>query len=131
MLEAEGRRNGPSPHGEALVLIVEDEVFIALELQDVLLSEGYLVLGPAPSVEQALALLAATTPDAAILDVSLRGELVSPVAEALRQKQVPFVVTSAYDNPERLAGAALAGAPHLGKPTSAEALLRALRQVLA
>lgn len=130
MREPGGPEGGPSGGSGSLILIVEDEYFVALEVQALLLSHGFRVLGPVPSVEQALALLAANSPDAAVLDVSLRGEVVSPVAEALRQMHVPFVVTSAYDQPERIAGDVLSGAPHLGKPTSDAALLRALRQVL-
>lgn len=93
--------NRPSGRPAWLVLVVEDEVFIAMEVQAVLIDHGFHVLGPVPSVEEALDLLASQTPDAAVLDVSLRGELVSPVAEALRRMDVPFVVTSAYENPER------------------------------
>ncbi|MFN3891162.1 MAG: response regulator [Beijerinckiaceae bacterium] len=130
MREPGGPEERPSAGSSSLILIVEDEVFIALEVQALLLNHGFRVLGPAPSVEQALALLAANKPDAAVLDVSLRGELVSPVAEALRRMRVPFVVTSAYDRPDRIAGEVLTGAPHLGKPTSDGALLRALESVL-
>lgn len=120
----------PSGQSACLILVVEEEVFIALEVEAVLLDHGFRVLGPAPSVDEALDLLASPTPDAAVLDVSLRGELVSAVAEALRRKHVPFVVTSAYEHPEHVAGV-LAGAPHLGKPTDGHALLEALRGLLA
>lgn len=56
------------------------------------------MLGPVPSVRLALALLAdAALLDAAILDVSLGGEMVFPVAEALRERGVPFVFATGYD----------------------------------
>ena len=86
------------------------------------------MLGPAATVAEALRLLAAATPDVALLDVNLRGEPVTPVAVALRASGVPFVLASAYDRPELVAGA-LAGAPNVGKPTSERRLLAALAEV--
>ena len=87
------------------------------------------MLGPAATVAEALRLLAAEAPDVALLDVNLRGEMVTPVAEALRALGVPFVLASAYDRSD-LAAAELAGAPNLGKPTSDSRLLAALAQVI-
>ena len=78
---------------------------------------------------EALRLLADRTPDAALLDVNLRGELVTPVAEQLRVRGVPFVVVSAYRHPGRMA-AALAGAPAVGKPIDERRLLAALLQAV-
>lgn len=84
------RINGPA----ASVLVVEDEFLIAMNLQAILEESGYRVVGPAASVEQALQLLTLDLPDAAVLDVSLRGEIVTPVAAALRHAEVPFVYPS-------------------------------------
>ena len=65
----------------------------------------------------------------ALLDVNLRGELVTPVAEALRARGVPFVLASAYDQVE-LVASALAGVPNVGKPTDEARLLTALAQAV-
>ena len=52
-----------------------------------------------PSVADALDLLAAgAPPDAAILDVNLGGEMVFPLAEALRDRGVPFMFATGYDS---------------------------------
>jgi DNA-binding response OmpR family regulator len=51
------------------VLVVEDEFLIAMELELLLGRHGYRVLGPAATVAEALRLLAAEAPDAALLDV--------------------------------------------------------------
>ncbi|MBB3564568.1 DNA-binding response OmpR family regulator [Rhizobium sp. BK512] len=51
------------------VLIVEDDYFIADETRRALESAGAIVIGPASSVESALALIDSTTPDGAILDI--------------------------------------------------------------
>lgn len=114
-----------------LVLVVEDELLIAMEIEAVLVDEGFQVLGPAASVEEALNILADHAPAAAVLDVNLRGELVSPVALALRLKQIPFLITSAHEDPVQVAGAAVAGVPHLGKPTSPLHLVAALHTLLS
>jgi DNA-binding response OmpR family regulator len=111
-------------------LCVEDEILIAMELELVLTEAGFGVIGPVPTVAAALALLAGRRPDAAVLDVNLRGERVTPVAEALRAMAVPFVLTSAYGGAELASDAALAGARNVGKPTKPALLLDALRDLL-
>jgi CheY-like chemotaxis protein len=112
-----------------LVLVAEDEFLLALELGLLLEGHGYRVLGPASTVAEALRLLAAETPDVAVLDVNLRGETVTPVAEALRASGVSFLLASAYDRSD-LADPVLAAAVNLGKPTSDRRLLAALAQVI-
>ena len=112
-----------------LVLVVEDEFLIAWDLELLLQRHGWRVLGPAGSVAAALRLLEeGETPAVALLDVNLRGELVTPVAEALRARGVPFVLASAYD-PSDMAEA-LAGAVNVGKPTSEARLLAALARAV-
>ena len=113
-----------------VALVVEDEFLIAMDLELLLERQGWRVLGPAASVVEALRLLEqGEAPDAALLDVNLRGELVTPVAEALRARGVPFVLASAYD-PSDMAEA-LAGAVNVGKPTDERRLLAALARAVA
>jgi CheY-like chemotaxis protein len=119
----------PPPDGR-LVLVVEDEFLIALDLELLLRRHGWRVLGPAATVAAALRLLAGTIPDVALLDVNLGGELVTPVAEELRARGVPFVLASAYDRLGPTA-AALAGALNVGKPTDERRLLATLAQAAA
>ena len=76
------------------ILIVEDEPLIAMMLEDFLLSLGHEVCGPCESVAEALAAVAADAFDMAILDVNLKGESVWPVATALRERGIPFVLAS-------------------------------------
>jgi CheY-like chemotaxis protein len=126
--------SGPTPEPASrgrgpLVLVVEDEFLLAMDLELLLEGHGFRVLGPAATVAEALRLLAAATPDAALLDVNLRGEPVTPVVAALRASGVPFVLASAYDRPE-LVAADLAGATNVGKPTSERRLLAALAQIV-
>ena len=125
-----GGTPGPPPPAGRLVLVVEDEFLIALDLELLLLRRGWRVLGPAATVAEALRLLRGETPEVALLDVNLRGEPVTPVAEALRARGVPFVLASAYGGHGPTA-AALAGAPAVGKPTDERRLLAALARAVA
>ena len=82
------------------ILIVEDEWLIAEFLSALLEEIGYESVGPAPSVERALAVLSQEPPDAAILDVMLGREKSYPVAEALAARSIPFMFTTGYLNSE-------------------------------
>jgi two-component system, response regulator PdtaR len=118
------------PSRDPLVLVVEDEFIIALDLELILQKHGFRVLGLAATVAQALQMLARETPDVALLDVNLKGEPVTPVAETLQARGVPFVLVSAYDRPPQLPAEILVAAPNVGKPISERYLLAALAQVL-
>jgi hypothetical protein len=68
-------------------------------------------------------------PSVALLDVNLRNEFVTPVAETLKARDVPFAVSTA--TPEQLLGEVLAGALNVGKPTTEKRLLAALAELMA
>lgn len=110
------------------ILVVEDEALLAMMLEDMLSDSGAHVVGPAATVEQAIALIAAQDIDVALLDVFLRDQRSDPVAEILRQRGVPYVLATGYNNPH---GAELASAPILHKPYRFDqveaALMAALR----
>lgn len=108
------------------VLIVEDAYLIAADLQGLLEDRGWRVIGPVATVEDALRLLTDELPSVALLDINLGNELVTPVAEILKKREVPFAVASAYDMPEQFGGEVLAGVPNVGKPTTTRRLLTAL-----
>jgi CheY-like chemotaxis protein len=80
------------------ILLVEDEFLVASALEAVLESMGHQVLGPIATVGKALAVLKGDVlPDAAILDLNLRGEVSSPVAEELARRHIPFVFATGYE----------------------------------
>ena len=79
------------------IFIVEDEVFVAFEMNDILEELGFKVVGPALNAEDAQKLARTAEIDAALLDVNLGGGKTSePTAEILRQRGVPFVFVTAY-----------------------------------
>jgi DNA-binding response OmpR family regulator len=109
------------------VLIVEDDFLLASYSAKVLENEGARIVGPAASVEKALALLGSETPDAAILDVNLNGETTLAVADALRVRGVPFIVVTGYGEDD-LQSDVLRDAQRLEKPVQAKILLQALAE---
>lgn len=76
------------------ILIVEDEPLISMMLEDFLESLGHAVHGSCESVDEGLAAADKGGFDLAILDVNLKGESVWPVAGALREKKIPFVLAT-------------------------------------
>ena len=78
------------------ILIVEDEVLIAISLEAALAGRGYDTVGPFNRVDQAVAAVECEQLDAAVLDVNLGGDKVFPVAVALSEKNVPFIFLTGY-----------------------------------
>jgi CheY-like chemotaxis protein len=107
------------------ILLVEDEYFIVQDMARIFAAAGAVIVGPAASVAESLRLVAATaTLDGAVLDINLQGEMVFPVADALRNRGVPFVFATGYDQdviPSRFAGQA-----RYEKPVNPEMIVRAL-----
>lgn len=78
------------------VLVVEDEFFIADELERALRSAGAQVIGPTPTCAEALALLGRGAVDLAVLDITLADASVYPLADALRARGIPFVFATGF-----------------------------------
>lgn len=108
------------------ILIVEDEVFVALEMQSILLERGYDVLGIAADLEGALAFTDRNI-DLALVDLNLRDGLTGPqIGErlAIEHNAAVLFVTA---NP-RLLGKGIAGTIGvLTKPTDEDSLVSAVR----
>ncbi len=107
------------------VLIVEDAVLLALELESGLQEAGAQVVGCAAEVDEAMAMLSRPI-DAAVLDANLNGRMVTPVAEALRAKGVPFVFATGYGDKAAPEGF---DAPIIRKPYNIHQIVGALAEV--
>jgi CheY-like chemotaxis protein len=108
--------------------LVEDEMIVAWLLVDMLADLGCAVVGPASSVNQALAMIDTEAIDVAVLDVNLNGQLSYPVADALAARGMPFVFSSGYHKdrlPERYRTA-----PALQKPFHISELTDVLTKLL-
>jgi CheY-like chemotaxis protein len=78
------------------VMVAEDELLIAMLIEDVLADAGCLLVGPFCNVSDALAAARDATIDIALLDVNLRGQKIYPAAEALAARRIPFLLLSGY-----------------------------------
>jgi CheY-like chemotaxis protein len=93
-----------SPFSSCKVLVVEDERFVVWFLEDMLAELACMVVGPASTVNQALAMIDAEAIDAAVLDVNLNGQMSYPIADTLAARGVPFVFSTGYDKDTLLDG---------------------------
>lgn len=78
------------------ILIVEDESLVAMLLETILEDMGCTPIGPASSIDEGLRLVSSEQLDGALLDVNVAGRQIFPVAEALRERGVPFVFSTGY-----------------------------------
>ncbi len=127
MPDAKGdARVGTSGSVPADVLLVEDNLIIALDTEDTMLKLGVKSVRTASGVDQALKAIAERTPDFAILDVNLGNETSFEIAERLMELGVAYAFATGYG--EQLTfPAEFTDAPKLRKPYTAEILRAALQ----
>lgn len=106
------------------ILVVEDEMMVALMVADMLTDLGHQPVGPAMRLEQALDLARSEPLDAAVLDVNLGDAKSFPVADVLRERGVPFFFATGYGVQGLSEG--YRNTPTLNKPFSPEDLARTL-----
>lgn len=109
------------------ILVVEDEALIAVMVEDMLTELGSIVVGPAATIEQALALARTEAIDGAVLDVNVRGERIDPVAEALAGRGVPMLFATGYGEVRLASGAPVTV---IDKPYTQEKLARGLASAM-
>ena len=91
-------------------LVVEDEVIVGMLLEDMLGELGCEVVAISTHLEEALQLARTLDFDFALLDINLDGKQSFPVADVLRERQVPFLFATGY-------GAKILKPPYSGTPT--------------
>lgn len=139
LAEAEPAQEPPAPTGvstgqttgrggvEGLrLLIVEDATLLALELEAGLVEAGATIVGTVGDVDEAMGLTESPL-DAAVLDVNLGGQLVTPVAERLSARGIPFVFATGYG--ERGAPSGF-NAPIVRKPYNIQQIVRAVAEAV-
>ena len=87
----------------SLVLVAEDQIFIAMDLALAVEDAGGEVAGPVASVENALALIETRPITAAILDYNLTDGDITPVVMLLLDANIPIIIQSGVGIPPELA----------------------------
>lgn len=98
---------------------------MAFALEDMLIDLGFQPVCVATTLDEAFRHLDFSTPDAAVLDVNIRGSRSYGVAEALAHLRVPFIFATGYGNAEH--PEAFKTVATLTKPYNQEQLRLALK----
>ena len=110
------------------ILIVEDDPFIAMALEDTLLDFGMHVSGVASNLREAERQARESVFDVALLDVNIGHDTIDPVADVVAARGLPFVFTTGHGRaglPEAHRDRAI-----VEKPFYVDEILRALREEL-
>jgi CheY-like chemotaxis protein len=110
------------------VLVVEDEAMIRILVTDMLGELGHTIAAEAGHIDQALELAQSAEFDLAILDVNLKGKLITPVAEMIKARGRPIIFATGYGAdglPEQFRGLSA-----LQKPFLLEALAAMIDEVM-
>ena len=110
------------------VLVLEDEPLIAVMVRDWLTELGCDPVGPAHTVPSALAFIQGGLLDGAVLDVTLGDQDCAAVADALRQRSVPFAFATGGE--VETWSARYPDVPALTKPYDFESLRALLSELL-
>ena len=116
------------------VVIAEDEAIIRLDLKEILLDEGYDVVGETGRGDEAVELVRAHHPDLAILDVKMPGSDGLAAARAIRDLdlKVAVLILTAFSQRNLIDEARDAGvAAYLVKPFQRIELIPAIDQAMA
>ncbi|MAS07541.1 MAG: histidine kinase [Ahrensia sp.] len=118
---------GPMP---SHVLLVEDNLIIAMDAEDILRGMGIERISVCGSVSRAQSLLDDGDVDFAVLDVNLGSERSIPVAERLLEEGIPFIFASGYGEKSNLPEP-LRTVPVLAKPYDSDGMRKAMSIALA
>lgn len=111
------------------VLLVEDQMLIAMDVEGMLADQGIQTVLTAASADEALAKLATFKPDVAILDVNLGTGTSIEVATELTRRDIPFLFATGYGNISPIPSG-FAGVPVVRKPYERDALVRTMSTLL-
>ncbi|WP_299967943.1 HWE histidine kinase domain-containing protein [uncultured Roseobacter sp.] len=112
------------------VLILEDNMVIALDASDIMTAHGAKAVRLASSVDDALEIMADEEITLAVLDINLGSQTSLPVAQKLDAMGIPFVLATGYGDVENML-TEYPKAPVVQKPFTSESLLRQIDTALA
>ncbi|WP_312006818.1 ANTAR domain-containing response regulator [Nocardioides alcanivorans] len=126
----ESPQSAPTTHR---VVIAEDEALIRMDLAEMLVEEGYDVVGQAADGERAIALAEELLPDLVICDVKMpKLDGIAAAARIAAQRIAPVVILTAFSQRELVERAREAGAmAYLVKPFTRSDLVPAIEMAVS
>ena len=121
--------SNPERRAPLRVLVVEDEMLVAVMLEGMIAELGHQPVGTAAGFDHALAMAQRQTFDFAILDVNLDGQEIYPVAAVLAARGIPFAFCTGYG--QRRLPEPYRGRPILQKPIQRGDLEKIVSQICA
>lgn len=106
------------------ILILEEHPAIGALLAEMVSGFGCEIIGPSHKIGDAMELITGVTVDAAILDVTIKGELSFPLADELLRRNIPYAFASGNKTPESIER--YAPAPIITKPYSEQHIFQVL-----
>jgi len=116
--------------GGVTVLVVEDDLFLAMALEDTLVAMGAVVVDACHTLDEAMARADADDFAVAVLDFSLGSHSVTPLAHRLARRNVPFILHTGMSRSEPSL-MEWRDFPIVEKPSSPHTLATAIKNVLA
>jgi two-component SAPR family response regulator len=118
----------PTTETRKVLLIVEDDILIAGMVADQLSELGYLIAGPAHSLEDGKRLATDAPIDGALIDVKLGGgKFSSPIIDILIARKIPILCVTGYNEIPEVRFRHIAVLP---KPFTMEKLRNAVERTL-
>lgn len=111
------------------ILVVEDDYYLATDAVRALQGAGAEVIGPCPNEKAALGELARRHPDAAVVDINLGLGPSFKLAGTLRERGIPFVFTTGYD--QEIIPEEFGDVERLEKPVQLRHMVGAVSKLLA
>ncbi len=112
------------------VLVLEDNMVVALDASDIITAQGASAVKLASSVADALEIIANEEIALAVLDINLGDQTSLPVAQKLDAMKIPFVLATGYGDVESIL-TEYPKAPVVQKPFNSESLPREIYKALA
>lgn len=112
------------------VLVVEDEVILALDFTEIIEDHGYSVVGPCSRLKHAERVAKEGNIDAALLDVNLgSGKTSEGIARILRERNIPIAFVTA--EPPASVAFRQSEEPLIRKPASTTALMNCIERLVS
>ena len=126
--------NTPKQNKPVSILIVEDEVIISLEIEGRLRSNGFNIIGPIASSEEAVVAAVTYQPEVIVMDIHIQGSKdgIDITREIFTIYKPVIIFISAYtDNETKVKVETVQPSYFLAKPISYEDLTRIIQRTVS